>query len=44
MLDKIFDYIEVRANREKVVKFIGVFVIVGGIIFNAMMIVAIILK
>lgn len=44
MLDKIFDYIEVRANREKVINFIGVFVIVGGIIFSVMMIIAIILK
>lgn len=44
MLDRIFDYIEVRENRQKVINFIGVFVIVGGVIFNAFMLVAIIRK
>lgn len=43
-MDWIIDYISDRANRDRIINALGVFVIVGGLIMNAIFIVAIIMK
>lgn len=43
-MERIFEYISHRENRQKIMTFIGVFSVVGGAIVTAVFIVAIYLR
>lgn len=43
-MDKIIEYLSVRANRERVITFIGVFSVIGGVIFSTLMLLAILTR
>jgi hypothetical protein len=44
IVERIFEYISHRENRQKIMTFIGVFSVVGGVIVTAVFIVAIYLR